>query len=162
MADALHYVLVADPADLPMVATAVEQTALVGLDTETTALDPRAGRVRLLSLACDTIDGGTCAYLVDCFAADPAPLWEALAGRPVVGHNLAFDLQFLARLGFEPGAVRDTLLMSQVLYAGDRSIKSHKLADCCRRELGEAVDKAEQTSDWSGPLTAGQLRYAAL
>jgi DNA polymerase-1 len=162
MATPAPYVLVTDPAELAMVAAAVSESALVGLDTETTGLDPRADRVRLLSLACDTIDGGPMIYVVDCFAVlDLNPLWEELRGRPVAGHNLAFDLQFLARLGFEPGDCRDTLLMSQVLYAGDPTIKSHKLADCCRRELGEAVDKAEQTSDWSGALTAEQLTYAA-
>jgi DNA polymerase-1 len=151
---------VADPAGLPMVVTAVGKSAVVGLDTETTGLDPRADRVRLLALCCDTTDGGTVTYLIDCFRVNPAPLWPALAAVPVIGHNLLFDLQFLARLGFEPGQCRDTMLMSQVLYAGDRGLK-HSLAACCARELGEAVGKAEQTSDWSGVLTPEQLRYAA-
>jgi DNA polymerase-1 len=156
------YVLVADPADLPMIAAAAGESVLVGLDTETTGLDPATDRVRLLSLACDTIDGGVAVYVVDCFAlTDLSPLWEALRSRPVVGHHLTFDLQFLARLGYEPGDCRDTLLMSQVLYAGDRPVPSYKLADCCLRELGETVNKAEQTSDWSGNLTADQLGYAA-
>jgi DNA polymerase-1 len=153
-------VLVTHAADLPRVATAVAASALVGLDIETTGLDPRSDRVRLLSLGCDTTDGGTVTYVVDCFAVDPAPLWAALASVPVVGHNLTFDLQFLARRGFEPGACRDTLLESQVLHAGERGLK-HALAACCDRELGEAVRKAEQASDWSGDLTAEQLRYAA-
>jgi DNA polymerase I-like protein with 3'-5' exonuclease and polymerase domains len=155
------YVLVTAQTDVPMVARAVGESALVGLDTETTGLDPRADRLRLLTLCCDTTDGGTITYVVDCFAVDPSPLWETLSTVPVVGHNLTFDLQFLARLGFEPGMCHDTMIMSQVLYAGDRSIKSHKLADCCQRELGEAVSKEEQTSDWSGALTPDQLRYAA-
>src|SRR5262249_32846022 len=129
------YVLVTDLADLAMVGAAVEQSALVGLDCETTGLDPRADRGRLLALCCDALDGGTVTYLVDCFAVpDPSLLWERLASVPVVGHNLTFDVQFLARLGFVPGACRDTLLMSQVLYAGDGSVRSHKLADCCQRE----------------------------
>src|SRR5581483_10025088 len=120
--------------------------------TETTGLDPRADRVRLLSLATDTVDGGTCAYLVDCSAVDPSSLWGVLRDRPVAGHNLAFDLQFLARLGFEAGPVRDTLLMSQVLHGSAYAVK-HGLAAVAERELGETVSKAEQASDWSGPLT---------
>jgi DNA polymerase-1 len=155
-----QHVLVTDLADLPMVVTALGTAAVVGLDTETTGLDPRADRVRLLALCCDTTDGGAVTYLIDCFAVDPAPLWAALAAVQVVGHNLLFDLQFLARLGFDPGECRDTMLMSQVLYAGDRGAR-HSLAACCERELSEVVDKAEQHSDWSGPLTADQLRYAA-
>jgi DNA polymerase-1 len=151
---------VTDPADLPKVATAIGESSLVGLDTETTGLNPRADKVRLLSLCCETTDGGTCTYVVDCFAADPSPLWSALAAVPVVGHNLLFDLQFLARLGFEPGECRDTMLMSQVLYTGDRTAK-HSLAACCERELGETASKIEQASDWSAALTPGQLRYAA-
>jgi DNA polymerase-1 len=144
-----------------MVSVAVGETALVGLDCETTGLDPRSDRTRLLSLCCDTTDGGTATYVVDCFAVDPAPLWPALASVPVVGHNLAFDLQFLARLGFEPGECRDTMLMSQVLYAGDRANREHSLAACCRRELGEEVGKELQASDWSGDLSPEQLAYAA-
>jgi DNA polymerase I-like protein with 3'-5' exonuclease and polymerase domains len=158
----VSYVLVTAQTDVPMVVTAVGESSLVGLDTETTGLDPRTDRVRLLSLATDNIDGNTTVYVVDCFAVDPSPLWEALSTVTVVGHNLVFDIGFLARLGFEPGVCRDTLLMSQVLYAGDRSVKSHKLADCCQRELGEAISKEEQASDWSSLLTPDQLRYAAL
>jgi DNA polymerase-1 len=151
---------IADKAALPGLAEAVRAAGVVGLDCETTGLDPRSDRVRLLSLAV----GGR-AHVVDVFAVDPAPLWEALAAVPIVGHNLSFDLQFLARLGFEPGECRDTMLMSQVLHAGERDAGNrrlkHTLAACCERELGEAVDKAEQRSDWSGALTPDQLAYAA-
>jgi DNA polymerase-1 len=150
---------VTDAAGLAAVATALEETALVGMDLESTGLDSRRDRVRLLSLACDTIDGGTFTYLVDCFAVNPRPLWEALAGKVLVGHNLAFDLSFLARMGFEPGAVRDTMLISQLVYAG-RHV-SHKLQECVQRELGRALDKEEQKSDWSGTLTPDQMAYAS-
>src|SRR5262249_47560237 len=137
-------------------------TDLVALDTETTGLDARADRARLLSLALDTSDGGTFSYLVDCFAVDPAPILEALAGKALVAHNAAFDLGFLARLGFTPaGAVHDTMLYSRLVYAGqDRTLK-HTLAACVGRELGQALDKTAQVSDWSGPLLPGQLDYAA-
>jgi DNA polymerase-1 len=154
--------LVQDRAGLDMVAAALGDASLVGLDVETTGLDPQSDRVRLLSLACDTIDGGTFCYLIDCSAVDPAPLWESLTERELALHNGAFDLAFLSRMGFAPvGRVHDTLLLSQLLHAGRLDLR-HRLGDCVQRELGRQLDKAEQTSDWGGGLTPEQLRYAAL
>src|SRR5262249_21660000 len=91
------YLLVRDRAGLEAVRIALDNTALVGLDLETTGLAARTDRARLLSLAVDTIDGGTFAYLVDCFAVDPAPLWDALGEKELVLHHAAFDLGFLSR-----------------------------------------------------------------
>ncbi|AWM36961.1 DNA polymerase I, thermostable [Gemmata obscuriglobus] len=134
--------------------------ALVGLDLETTGLSHARDRVRLLSLATPS---GT--FLVDLFALpDPAaalaPLLEALTAVEVVGQNLGFDLPFLMRLGFVPGRVRDTMLASQVLHAGNRTT-GHSLKDLAHRHLGLELDKGLQTADWSGPLTDAHLGYAA-
>src|SRR5262249_34237848 len=109
------YLLVRDASQLQAVAAALDESRLVGLDLETTGLDPRSDRIRLLSLATDTLDNGRFTYLVDCFAVDPRPLFPLLGERCIVGHNLGFDLGFLAALGFEPGKVRDTMLLSQLL-----------------------------------------------
>jgi len=154
------YLVVKDRAGLEMVTAAIDDTGLVGLDVETTGLDARTDRVRLLSLALDTADGGTFAYLVDCFAIDPSPLWERLADKEMVIHNAVFDLAFLARLGFTPaGKVRDTMLLAHLMTAGTNDRVS--LAACCERWLDRALDKAGQKSDWSGELTPDQLAYAA-
>ena len=159
MRPAAGYPPVSRPDRLGMVAAAVEESAIVGLDVETTGLDPRTDRVRLLSLDCDTTDGGRFTYLVDCFAVDPRPLWEALADRPIVAHNAAFDLGFLAALGFHPaGPVHDTMLLSQLLHGTRRPKGFHGLAQTAGRELGRPLDKTDQKSDWSGELTAEQLR----
>src|SRR5262249_9505682 len=72
----------------------------------------------------------------------------------------AFDLAFLARMGFTPsGPVRDTMLLARLLTAGTRD--PNDLAACCERYLGRALDKADQRSDWAGPLSEDQLAYAA-
>jgi DNA polymerase-1 len=155
------YRLVTAPADLGMVATAIDSTALVGLDCETTGLDPRADRVRLLSLAMETIDGGTFTYVVDCFALDPAPLWDALAANELAIHNAAFDLAFLFRRGFVPGTVHDTLLMARMLAAGGPDFHRCSLRECVKRELDYDLDKAGQREDWTGALTPDMLAYAA-
>jgi DNA polymerase-1 len=101
-------------------------------------------------------------YVLDCFAVDPRPLFEPLTALPLIGHNMLFDLQFLAALGFEPGAVvHDTMLLSQMLDGTRHPKGYHGLAECAQRHLGRALDKTEQSGDWSGPLTDAQLDYAA-
>jgi DNA polymerase-1 len=161
-----EYVLVADAGSLEAVRAGLEdaQGERVYLDCETTGLYPRAHRVRLLSLSIPAGEGRV-VYLVDCFRTDPSSLWMPLAGCEVVGHNLAFDLAFLSRLGFRPGRVRDTMLLSQVLYAAGHTKGvapvRHGLKECAAREVGVMLDKDLQASDWSGTLTADQIGYAA-
>jgi DNA polymerase-1 len=155
MEQPINRFVVVKPEDLQAVCQAVDESAdLVGLDLETTGLDPREHRIRLLSLATDR---GI--YLVDCFQVDPSPLWPSLADKTIVAHNAAFDLGFLAAVGFETGPVRDTMILSQVVGAGSQL--SSKLEDCVSRELGRQLDKQVRGSDWSGQLTPEQLHYAA-
>jgi DNA polymerase-1 len=156
------FLLVRDAAGLEAVLAALADAEEIGLDCETTGLSPRADRVRLLQLSVPTIDGGYFTYVVDCFAISPSPLWEALAERTVVGHNLTFDLQFLAPLGFVPGQVRDTMLLSQLLHGTRRRKGFHGLEQTAEREIGRKLDKGHQKSDWSAPvLSQEQLSYAA-
>jgi DNA polymerase I len=166
MPAAASYICVATPADLATLATAIGHSDLVALDCETTGLNARTDRIRLIAVNCTAADGGHITYLVDAFKIDPSPLWESLAAAHIVCHNAIFDLAFIGRLGFVPGRVHDTRLLSQVLYAssftkGHAPIR-HGLKDCCERELGIILAKDLQKSNWSGPLTSEQLEYAAL
>jgi DNA polymerase-1 len=147
--------------DLPTVLAACDESRLVALDTETTGLEAHRDRARLLQLAPDK---EPTVYVLDLFAFDPgalAPLWDTLGEKRLVGHNLGFDIAFLAGLGFEPGDVSDTLLQSQLLHGPRKGKGFHGLARVAERELGRTLSKDLQRADWSGKLSAGQLEYAA-
>jgi len=140
----------------------LEGTDLVALDLETTGLDPRKDSIRLLSLA--TKDA---TYIVDCHSVDPAGLFAILTDATVVAHNALFDLGFLSSLGFEAGKVADTMILSQLLYAGStfeplkRGQTSHSLDSVVERELEVELDKTHQSADWGGTLTPEMIEYAA-
>lgn len=134
---------------------------VIGLDTETTGLDPHTDRLRLVQLA---VPGAV--YIIDCFAVDPVALEQVLRHvQRLLGHNLRFDLRFLMANGLPaPDGDRlfDTMLASQVLHAGlPQPAGTHTLAGVTERLLGIPVDKTEQRSDWTGALTDAQIAYAA-
>jgi DNA polymerase-1 len=135
---------------------ALDESERVGLDLETTGLNPHRDRPRLLQLSTER---GL--FVLDLFSlGDVSPLWEPLADSELVVHNAAFDLPFLWHLGFRPGKVCDLMVMSRLLTAGTKA--GNGLADLASRELGIALDKGHQKDDWTGELTPDQLQYAAL
>jgi hypothetical protein len=72
VSSATPHLLIDSAADLALAVNAVAESSWVGLDTETTGLDPRADRLRLLALDCDTVDGGRMTYVVDAGTVDLA------------------------------------------------------------------------------------------
>ena len=129
----------------------------IGVDVETSGLNPREDRVRLVQVAL-----GEDVYVVDAFAVDIQPLAAALAGHELVGHNLLFDISFLHGFGLRPGLVFDTLLASQLLNSGvPQKDGYHSLQALVGRELGLNLPKELQRSDWTSALSHGQLAYAA-
>jgi DNA polymerase-1 len=155
------YRVVRTAEDLPTVLAACDESRLVGADVETLGLKAHQDRARLLQLAPDK---ETTVYILDLFAFDPgalAPLLDVLAEKRVVAHNAAFDVGFIAGLGFVPGEVSCTMLLSILLHGPRKPRGFHKLSRVAERELGQALPKELQTSDWSGALSAEQLEYAA-
>jgi DNA polymerase I-like protein with 3'-5' exonuclease and polymerase domains len=163
------YQLVNTPDELRAAIADLHQHAAVGFDTETTSLDPYAGRLRLVQLAApggrvlivdlDRFTDGHDARAVESLA----PLREFLsAPRPVkVAHNAKFDAKWVRKhLGVELGGLFDTLLASQLVSAGEAEDR-HGLQVVAERYLNETLDKAAQLSDWGGELSAAQLEYAA-
>jgi len=140
---------------------------VVGLDTETTELDPFTSRLRLIQLAIPD-----CVFIVDFdhFANGDAAKSEALAPlrrlleapRPIkIAHNAKFDAKFIKHnLGVDLGGLFDTLLASQLVGAGDIE-ERHGLETVSSRYLNEEVDKSERLSNWSFELSEAQLEYAA-
>jgi DNA polymerase-1 len=142
----------------------------IGLDTETTELDPYTGRLRLIQLATpegvkiidlDAFTNGERAGLRNTSAL--APLRALLAApRPIkIAHNAKFDAKFIKHtLGTDLGGLFDTLLASQLIGAGDIE-ERHGLGTVAERYLNEVVDKTERLSNWDFELSEAQLEYAA-
>src|SRR4030095_12720084 len=143
---------------------------VVGLDTETTDLDPYTSRLRLIQLA--TPEGVSIIDL-DAFSSaadedlahnpDLEPLRHLLeAPRPIkIAHNSKFDAKFIKhKIGASIGGLFDTLLASQLVGAGDIE-ERHGLETVASRYLNEAVDKSERLSNWNFELSEAQIEYAA-
>src|SRR5918993_5814982 len=114
------YQLVKTEADLRRAIETLSAQTAIGLDTETTELDPYIGRLRLIQLASPA---GVHIIDLDAFRnGDPqknstlAPLRDLLsAPRPIkILHNAKFDAKFIKHtLGTDLGGIFDTLLASQ-------------------------------------------------
>jgi DNA polymerase I-like protein with 3'-5' exonuclease and polymerase domains len=163
----MNYELIKSSDELRKAIEILATQPVVGLDTETTELDPYTSRLRLIQLA--TTDR---VYIVDFdhFANGDSTKSDALAplrrlleaARPIkIAHNAKFDAKFIKHnLGVDLGGLFDTLLASQLVGAGDIE-ERHGLETVASRYLNEAVDKSERLSNWNFELTEAQLEYAA-
>ena len=163
------YKLITDKKSLAEACGELSSEEVVGFDCETTELEPRDGKLRLLQLS-----GSKNTYVIDLRSfegkqslrenKDLEPLRKVLfAERPIkVAHNAKFDSKWVAHhLGTDVGGIFDTMLASQLISAGERD-RRHGLADVAAFFLGTEVDKSEQVSDWNAAeLSESQIRYAA-
>ena len=150
---------------------------LLAVDTETDGL---YGPITLAQFAWRE-DGGIRVILI----RRPEPLWLAdtlLQANRIVLHNAAYDLETTQDHSGVPmrnAAFEDTMLLAR---AANHRLRLHsfsldavvsrvcRLSPQARDELGSSdpygalglTKKALQSSDWSGPLTEEQMRYAAL
>jgi DNA polymerase I-like protein with 3'-5' exonuclease and polymerase domains len=167
--------IVADERGMALLARSIESEREVAVDLETfppgKALDPRRGRIRLISVAAARVNA-----IVDVTRVDPGPLLEVLKHKRLIFHNGKFDLSFMRRAyGFEhEGEVVDTMILHRLLhFATGKRVKEggklkvrerglpQALADVVHLYLGEKLEKSEQASDWSAPtLSEEQLAYA--
>ncbi len=153
-----NHTLITDAADLGGIAKTLKEVEFIGVDSETTGLSPRDGRIRLLQLA--TPDE---TFVVDVFGTgNLAPLKEVLEDGPVkVLQNAKFDYSFLiAEHGISLSPIFDTMLAAQLLAGGDQG-PSFSLEAVAERYAGIELDKSARMEDWSGRLSEAQIEYAA-
>lgn len=160
-----RYQLITNAEELRRAVDELSRKHAIGLDTETTELDPYTGRLRLIQLAAP--DG---VYIVDMDRFGDARHSEALQplrrllteARPIkIAHNAKFDAKFIKHnLGIDLGGLFDSLLASQLVSAGDIE-ERHGLEAIAGRYLSEAIDKTERLSNWEFELSEAQLEYAA-
>ena len=141
----------------------LDESPFLGIDTETTGLDPIRCRVRLVQIAAPERS----VLLADLFRIRTAearePLRRLLTGKAVkIFQNAAFDLAFLAgeELPVAP-PLFDTMLAAQLAACGEDD-GSHGLGALAARHLGVDLPKELGRSDWrTASLSSEQLCYAA-
>lgn len=141
----------------------------LGVDTETTGLNPITDRVRLVQVASPDFvlvldldafrQGGE--RLVDWRQPGLRELRALLVGpRPKVLQNAAFDLNFLRGEGINLGGpIFDTMIASKINNNG--SGNRNGLGEIVSREIGGELPKELQKADWSAQITAEMVQYAA-
>jgi DNA polymerase I-like protein with 3'-5' exonuclease and polymerase domains len=142
----------------------------LGVDTETSGLDPHRDRVELIQIASDDY----CLIVdlnlfrkgeerqVNWDQAQAFPLKALLESRKTkVLQNAQFDLNFLRAEGVAlGGSLFDTMLCARVLNNG--SGWKNDLGSLVKRYLKVEIDKSNQKEDWTQrPLPEDMLQYAA-
>lgn len=165
----VYFQLVSDAEGVRKACDEFGEEEYLGFDTETTALDPYDGKIRLVQFS-----NGKSTYVIDLkpFEAlgdlrtldELAPLRRILAAqRPIkIAHNAKFDAKWVCHhLGTDLGGIFDTMIASQLIAAGEQD-RRHNLAEVANFFLGIELDKSQQVSDWSAEeLSISQVQYAA-
>ncbi len=155
------YIFINQVKELEQLKVNSDPKGICGIDTETTGLDPRLDRLRLLQIAVS----GQETYIIDCFKVLPQGLNKIQvyldSFHVKIFQNAKFDINFLLANGLIiRGSIFDTMLAGQLLRTsgGPRRVG---LADLSAHYLGIELPKEEQKSDFSGKLRDEQLIYAA-
>lgn len=157
----LKYLYVDDEEKLNKCLEYINKANILGVDTETTGLDPINNKIRLLQIACE----GNPAVVIDMFKLNEEgkeSLKQVFNTNSIkVFQNAKFDLEFLIYSGFLfNGPIFDTMLAAQIVRdnSGPRSLGLGSLAT---HYLSINLPKEEQKSDFGGRLREEQLLYAA-
>jgi len=151
----IHWI--SDALALVQLCDSLASQAVIALDVETTLRNRQLCLVQLGTAEAN--------YLIDPLAiSDLSPLARLMANENVakVIHNASFEKSVLGKQGMEIITIIDTLKLSRQKH-GYKTPGGHSLGAVCDREMGIALDKTEQVSDWRRrPLTNSQRDYAAI
>lgn len=152
--------LITSGEQLSIAIAAISNSKVIGIDCETTGLDPNIAKVRLIQIAIPRKP----VLIIDLAALaenELEPLRHLLASNCLkVGHNLKFELMMLERAGFRlKPPFFDTYLGYKVLTAGLKKISTLEIL--AAKLLRLKLNKDEQKSDFRSRLTQSQLQYAA-
>jgi DNA polymerase I len=142
---------------------AIKESPAIGIDTETTGLQPFTTKIRLIQIAISDLSYPV--LILDLFKMqDVFCILKELFVSPAVKvfHNASFDLLMLKTHNIPiTGNIFDTMIAAQVVECGVRT-KGFKLKQVVKKYLNQDMSKEEQVSDWTKEdLTPNQLNYAA-
>jgi DNA polymerase I-like protein with 3'-5' exonuclease and polymerase domains len=145
-------VYIADQDELDALAEFYNDAPSLGLDLETSGLDPHTSSSWLLSLRRPDSD---VVHVIDTFMLDILPLKEVIEGHLLLGANIGFDLKILRARGIRPRRVYDVVIMGRLLTVGkyrgykpngDPIYTPNALTDQCEKYLGFRLDKDMRSS----------------
>ncbi len=163
--------LIADPAQLPILAAALETATRVAIDTETPIDGPMAGQLRVMSVATRDPDGIDTSFVVDARDVDPTLLAPLLDGVEADAWNANFDAHVLDvavwKTSDTTSGLRwwDAQLGDALLHQGRSGVTwFHGLAWATEHYLGiEAEGKGTVQISFTADddLSPEQIRYSA-
>lgn len=137
----------------------LEPLKIVGLDTETSGLDPYT--CNLLSLQLGNYD---IQIVIDCSTINVLKYKEYLeSDRLFIGWNLKFDLKWLYKYGIVPKRVYDGFLSEKLMWLGyPKGFHSMSLKTAGETYLGVELDKSIRGKIiWNGLKSYDTIIYAA-
>ena len=136
----------------------LEPLKLVGLDTETSGLDPYTKELKLVQLGCFDFQ-----IVIDCTTINILDYKEYLeSDRIFIGWNLKFDLKWLFKYKIVPKRVYDGFLAEKLMWLGyPAGMHSMSLKSAGEAYLGVELDKTVRGKIIYSGLTDDIVEYAA-
>lgn len=157
----IKYIYIDKDEKLGEALSSIAGSKVLGVDTETTGLDPINEKLRLLQIAATDKP----VLVIDMFLISEEAKGKIRnifnSDSVKVFQNAKFDLEFLIHNDFEfSGPIFDTMLAAQIIR-DNTGPKSAGLESLVSYYLGLRLPKDEQKSDFTGSLRIAQIEYAA-